>query len=560
MSELPSILCRANVINSDQEASLNTSIQTQGINAPIAIIEMGLFTSHSLADQLSKLFGLSLVQLDQFDYEACCNTLGLGDMVHYWVALPLQKTENMLTLAVADPSDLTVEEEFRFATGVKITRVIVDIVSLMAAIRQLYGVDRGFSYQGKDINEEELAQLVELSTEETLTGEMLSEEQAPISRYIRQVLFHAVAKQASDVHFEPYEASFRVRFRCDGLLIEVNNPPYHLGQRLVARLKVLSKLNITERRLPQDGRMKISLGENNAIDMRVSTMPTLWGEKVVLRLLDNQNIGLDLNSLGLNKIQSELYQEALRKPQGLILITGPTGSGKTLSLYSGLDTINNSNINIITAEDPIEINLHGVNQAQIQPQIGFSFAQALRSFLRQDPDVIMVGEIRDGETADIATKAAQTGHLVLSTLHTNTAVESIIRLKNMGVEAFNLASSLNLVVAQRLARRLCPMCKRLSTLPVSIQTSVSGPALTEHFEAYPKGCHHCNNGYLGRVGLYEVIKITPEITHLILEDANIQQLESAAIEQGMQTLEQSGIEKLSQGIISYAELQRVLLT
>ena len=338
-------------------------------------------------------------------------------------------------------------------------------------------------------------------------------------------------------------------------MVETQQPASHLSRRLSARLKILAKLDISERRLPQDGRIKLRLNQDNALDLRVSSLPTLWGEKIVLRLLDSSAANLDIDTLGYNSEQKQLYLNALKKPQGMILMTGPTGSGKTVSLYTGLRILNTSEVNISTAEDPVEINLSGINQVQVKPKIGFGFAEALRSFLRQDPDVVMVGEIRDLETAEIAVKAAQTGHLVLSTLHTNSAAETVVRLTNMGIEAFNLASSLSLIIAQRLARRLCEHCRQPDTnTPLHLEIS----AEDRIYRANPKGCSECTGGYSGRVGIYEVMEFNSDLSEALIKGASINQIEQLAQKNGMQNLHNSGIEKLKQGITSYRELQRVL--
>lgn len=547
MSELPFLLKKANKISEKQALQAISATETRQIEAYSALLEISDLTSKQLTAAISELYALPTVSLDDFDYRACCEQLGLGDLIRNHTALPLEVERQYLTLALADPSISEIEQEFRFATGLAIKLVLAELPALARAISNLYGAQSASDSLGyKEVSALDLEQLVEAEEHELIDSEDLNHDNSPISRYIQQILLDAVRKQASDIHFEPYEAWFRVRFRCDGLLVEVQRPPQHLCQRLTARLKILAKLDIAERRLPQDGRITLNVTQTDSIDIRVSTLPTIWGEKVVLRLLDNRMTSFDLSSLGYNHIQSESYHQALTKPQGLILITGPTGSGKTLSLYSGLNIINQNEINIATAEDPVEIHLTGINQVQIQPQIGFDFAQALRAFLRQDPDVVMVGEIRDRETAEIATKAAQTGHLVLSTLHTNSAAEAILRLQNMGIEAFNLAASLSLIIAQRLVRCLCSQCK----LPTKVQTG--------QYEASSKGCQGCNQGYSGRTGIYEVLTVTPEIAQAINDGATAHQIEDLAIQQGMQTLPHSGLEKLAQGITSQAELQRVL--
>ncbi len=547
MSELPFLLKKANKISEEQALQAISATETQQIEAYSALLEISDLTSKQLTAAISELYALPILSLDNFDYRTCCEQLGIGDLIRSHTALPLEIERQYLTLALADPSISEIEQEFRFATGLAIKLVLAELPTLARAINNLYGAQSASESLGyKEVSVLDLEQLVEAEEHELIDSEELNQDSSPISRYIQQILLDAVRKQASDIHFEPHESWFRVRFRCDGLLVEVQRPPQHLCQRLTARLKILAKLDIAERRLPQDGRITLNVTQTDSIDIRVSTLPTIWGEKIVLRLLDNRMTSFDLSSLGYNHIQSESYRQALTKPQGLILITGPTGSGKTLSLYSGLNIINQNEINIATAEDPVEIHLTGINQVQIQPQIGFGFAQALRAFLRQDPDVVMVGEIRDRETAEIATKAAQTGHLVLSTLHTNSAAEAILRLQNMGIEAFNLAASLSLIIAQRLIRCLCPQCKR----PTKVQTG--------QYEASSEGCQDCNQGYSGRTGIYEVLTVTPEIAQAINDGATANQIEDLAIQQGMQTLPHSGLEKLAQGLTSKKELQRVL--
>ncbi|WP_218745633.1 type IV-A pilus assembly ATPase PilB, partial [Vibrio parahaemolyticus] len=541
-----------------QEESLIEQINASGISMPEALLSSGLFTSSELAEHLSSLFGLNQPELSQYEYASLCQQLGLRELITRHNALPLHRTPSTLLLAVADPTNQQAEDDFRFATGLQVELVLADFRQLSAAIRRLYGRAIGQERsQLKEINQEELASLVDVGADEIDNIEDLSQDESPVSRYINQILLDAVRKGASDIHFEPYEKMYRVRLRCDGILIETQQPPNHLSRRLSARIKILSKLDIAERRLPQDGRIKLKLNQDTAIDMRVSTLPTLFGEKIVLRLLDSSSASLDIDKLGYSEQQKQLYLEALRRPQGMILMTGPTGSGKTVSLYTGLNILNKPEINISTAEDPVEINLSGINQVQVQPKIGFGFAEALRSFLRQDPDVVMVGEIRDLDTAEIAIKASQTGHLVLSTLHTNSAAETIIRLSNMGVESFNLASSLSLIIAQRLARKLCPYCKQPQEHTVQLQHL--GIQTTDNiFKANPDGCNECTHGYSGRTGIYEVMRFDESLSEALIKGASVHELEKLAIANGMSTLKMSGIEKLKQGITSFSELQRVL--
>ncbi|EGQ8525893.1 TPA: type IV-A pilus assembly ATPase PilB [Vibrio parahaemolyticus] len=558
LTNLSTILRQKGLLTFSQEESLIEQVKASGISMPEALLSSGLFTSSELAEHLSSLFGLNQPELSQYEYASLCQQLGLRELITRHNALPLHRTPSTLLLAVADPTNQQAEDDFRFATGLQVELVLADFRQLSAAIRRLYGRAIGQERsQLKEINQEELASLVDVGADEIDNIEDLSQDESPVSRYINQILLDAVRKGASDIHFEPYEKMYRVRLRCDGILIETQQPPNHLSRRLSARIKILSKLDIAERRLPQDGRIKLKLNQDTAIDMRVSTLPTLFGEKIVLRLLDSSSASLDIDKLGYSEQQKQLYLEALRRPQGMILMTGPTGSGKTVSLYTGLNILNKPEINISTAEDPVEINLSGINQVQVQPKIGFGFAEALRSFLRQDPDVVMVGEIRDLDTAEIAIKASQTGHLVLSTLHTNSAAETIIRLSNMGVESFNLASSLSLIIAQRLARKLCPYCKQPQEHTVQLQ-HLDIQTTDNIFKANPDGCNECTHGYSGRTGIYEVMRFDESLSEALIKGASVHELEKLAIANGMSTLQMSGIEKLKQGITSFSELQRVL--
>ncbi|MDV5059324.1 type IV-A pilus assembly ATPase PilB [Vibrio diabolicus] len=558
LTNLSTVLRQKGLLTFSQEEALIEQVKASGISMPEALLTSGLFTSSELIEHLSSLFGLNQPELSQYEYASLCQQLGLRELITRHNALPLQRTPSTLLLAVADPTNQQAEDDFRFATGLQIELMLADFRQLSAAIRRLYGRSLSHEKSGlKEINQEELANLVDVGADEIDNIEDLSQDESPVSRYINQILLDAVRKGASDIHFEPYEKMYRVRLRCDGILIETQQPPSHLSRRLSARIKILSKLDIAERRLPQDGRIKLKLNQDTAIDMRVSTLPTLFGEKIVLRLLDSSSASLDIDKLGYSEQQKQLYLDALRRPQGMILMTGPTGSGKTVSLYTGLSILNKPEINISTAEDPVEINLSGINQVQVQPKIGFGFAEALRSFLRQDPDVVMVGEIRDLDTAEIAIKASQTGHLVLSTLHTNSAAETVIRLSNMGVESFNLASSLSLIIAQRLARKLCSHCKQSQELTVQLQ-HLGIQTSDNIFKANPDGCNECTHGYSGRTGIYEVMRFDEFLSEALIKGASVHELEKLAIANGMSTLQMSGIEKLKQGITSFSELQRVL--
>ena len=412
-----------------------------------------------------------------------------------------------------------------------------------------------------DIDAEELSGL-EVQEDKKEDDIKSGEDDAPIVVFINKILLDAIKKGASDLHFEPYEKSFRIRFRIDGILSEIARPPVSLSSRMAARLKVMSKLDIAERRVPQDGRIKLALSKKKSIDFRVSTLPTMWGEKVVMRILDSSSAMLGIDMLGYDPAQKKIYMEALEQPQGMILVTGPTGSGKTVSLYTGLNILNTPERNISTAEDPVEINLEGINQVQINNRAGLTFPSALRSFLRQDPDIIMVGEIRDLETAEIAIKAAQTGHLVLSTLHTNSAAETLTRLLNMGVPSYNVASSVTIIIAQRLARRLCPQCKteeKLSEVQLAEQ-GFPNDMLSEIKLFKAVGCEQCTDGYKGRVGIYEVIKISPIISAIIMEGGNSLDIANQCQKEGYNNLRQSGLIKAMSGMTSLKEINRVTNT
>ena len=557
-TNLASILAQANLISPEQEQQVVEFVTAEGINVPTALTRLGILSDQDLADNLANLFGLQKVDVHHYDYEGCCQSVYQRELVLRHRALPLTQDTNSLFLGISDPTNMDAQDEFRFAVGKTVEFLVLENKQLESAIRRVYGSDIGETSHSKQVSDADLGELVDISDAELDDATDLSQDSAPVTRYINQVLLDAVRRKASDIHFEPYEHNYRIRFRCEVILHQHLTPPASLSRRLSTRLKVMSKLNIAERRQPQDGRIKLKLSDNLAIDLRVSTLPTLWGEKVVLRILDSSAANLNIDILGYNDKQKSDYLTALERPQGMILITGPTGSGKTVSLYTGLNILNTDERNISTAEDPVEINLPGINQVQINQQVGLSFADALRSFLRQDPDIVMVGEIRDLETASIAVKAAQTGHLVLSTLHTNSAAETITRLTNMGVEDFNLASSLSLIIAQRLARRLCNSCKQPHSLdPITCQR-LNLPQNTSVYKANNAGCDDCNKGYAGRVGIYEVMVFSREIAEALMTNATALQLEDIAAQQGMKRLKESGIEKLTDGITSLAELQRVL--
>ncbi|MEY6431447.1 type IV-A pilus assembly ATPase PilB [Thioalkalicoccus limnaeus] len=502
-------------------------------------------------------FGVPLLDLDAVDIQDLPLNLVDEKLIRRHRSLPLYRRGNRLFIALSDPTNDQALDEIRFNTGLTTEAILVEEDKLAAAIEK--AIDAQDTTM-TDIMDSELATLDIAGDDEEQAAPDLNIDDAPIVRYVNKMLVDALAGGASDVHFEPYEKSFRVRFRQDGLLREVASPPVSLAARLVARLKVMSRMNIAERRVPQDGRIKLKLSRNRDIDFRVNTLPTLYGEKVVLRILDSSASSVGIEELGMDPDQKEAFLWAIDKPYGMILVTGPTGSGKTVSLYSALNLLNKPEVNICTVEDPVEILVPGINQVNMNPKTGLTFAAALRSFLRQDPDIIMVGEIRDLETAEIAVKAAQTGHLVLSTLHTNDAPQSLTRLANMGIAPFNIASSVLLIMAQRLARRLCVHCRTPDDVPreALLKEGFREEELAEGFPIYrPVGCERCTRGYKGRVGIFQVMQVSETIGRLIMEGGNAMALAAQARQEGVSDLRRSGLNKVKAGVTSLEEINRV---
>jgi len=464
-------------------------------------------------------------------------------------------------VGLSDPTNLQAVDEIKFQTGLAVEAVVVEDNKLQDALdKALEAVDTTFSSLDDDDFDLENLDVSAGDEQEVEDITRADVEDAPVVRFVNKVLLDAIKKGASDIHFEPYEHAFRVRTRMDGVLKELAKPPVALAGKVAARIKVMSRLDIAERRIPQDGRIKMKLSKNRAIDFRVSTCPTLFGEKIVLRLLDSSSAKLGIDALGYEEFQKELYLDALSKPYGMILVTGPTGSGKTVSLYTGLNILNTEDRNISTAEDPAEINMPGVNQVNVHPKVGLTFASSLRAFLRQDPDVIMVGEIRDLETAEIAIKAAQTGHLVLSTVHTNDAPKTLTRLVDMGVKPYAIASSVNLIIAQRLARRLCNNCKEHRDIPneALLREGFTEEEIEEGLKIYgPIGCSQCTDGYKGRVGVYQVMKVTDTIGRIIMDGGNAMQIAHQAETEGVWDLRRAGLQKVKDGITSLEEVNRV---
>lgn len=510
-----------------------------------------------IASAISTEFAEPIFDLDAYD-PAVLPKEAVGEkLVIQHQVIPLMQRGGTLVVATSDPTRLDAMEAIRFNSKMNLQSVIVEQNKLSKFIALHYQEEDNFDFGDEDF-ELEVAD-DNTSLDEPDEGE--AQEEAPIVKYINKLLVDAIRMGASDLHFEPYEKMYRVRYRVDGVLREIIRPPLQLSNRLASRLKVMSQMDISEKRVPQDGRIKLKLSKTKAIDFRVNSLPTLFGEKIVLRILDPSSAMLGIDALGYEADQKALFMEALEKPQGMLLITGPTGSGKTVSLYTGLNILNTEDSNISTAEDPVEINLQGINQVNVNNKVGLSFSAALKSFLRQDPDIIMVGEIRDLETAEIAIKAAQTGHMVMSTLHTNSAPETLTRLRNMGVPSFNIATSVNLVIAQRLARRLCSQCKKPADIPAH---SLLEMGFSEEDLAHPEfqlfeavGCPECREGYKGRVGIYEVMKVNAEIAKIIMEDGNALEIAAASAKAGFNNLRRSGLLKVMQGITTLQEVNRV---
>ena len=555
ISGLASSLAARGLLDQDKLQQICTSAASEQKALVSYLVENNFIASLALAEFCEAEYGIPLLDSDALELDNIPEKFINQKLIEKHHALPVYMQQNTLYIAMSDPTNVSALEDFGFSFSMHTEALLVEESKLNEAIDTL--LDDGTS------SLEDMGSIDDIEIDETesrLDQAQAVDDDAPIVKYINGILGDAVKKGASDLHFEPYEKKYRIRFRVDGILHEVASPPVNLANRFSARLKVMSKLDIAERRLPQDGRIKLKISNKRNIDLRVSTLPTMWGEKIVMRILDSSAASLDIDKLGYTDEQKAKYMNALSKPQGMILITGPTGSGKTVSLYTGLNILNTVERNISTAEDPVEINLTGINQVQINNKAGLTFASALRSFLRQDPDIVMVGEIRDLETAEIGIKAAQTGHLVLSTLHTNSAAETLTRLLNMGVPAFNIASSVSLIIAQRLARRLCEHCKAPLEMsdPELIELGFKPEHLAEKQHlCKPVGCNKCTDGYKGRVGIYEVMEMSEELGRIILNDGNAMQIADAAVDEGMHTLRQSAIKQALNGVTSLNEVTRV---
>ncbi|MGE5088576.1 MAG: type IV-A pilus assembly ATPase PilB [Candidatus Levyibacteriota bacterium] len=561
ISGLARALAQHGVMSESEAEALQAQSQTAGISFAEQVLSGKRLSAQQLAVFASRAFGVPLLDLAGFDLDQVNREYFDTRMAQTRRVLPLHKRGNRLYVATSDPANLQALDEVRFKTNLVVEPVVVEDDKLAQAIAKIAEAS-GTSLKDIAALEDIEVALEEGSPQSSSSSDEESEvEDAPVVRYIQKVLLDAISAGASDIHFEPYERYYRIRYRLDGVLMEIAQPPLAIKDKVASRIKVISKLDISEKRVPQDGRMKLVLSKTRAIDFRVSTLPTLFGEKIVMRILDSSGIKLGIEALGYEPEQQKLLLDAIARPYGMILVTGPTGSGKTVSLYSCLHILNQPGVNIATAEDPAEIQLPGVNQVNVNEKAGLTFATALRAFLRQDPDVIMVGEIRDLETADIAIKAAQTGHLVLSTLHTNDAPTTLTRMMNMGVAPFNIASSVHLITAQRLARKLCPHCKRPEDIPPEalLRAGFDEKDLDGSWQPFgPVGCEHCKDtGYKGRTGIYEVMPISDDMRQLIMRNGNSLEIAELARSEGMRNLRQSGLLKARAGMTSLEEIEAV---
>jgi len=547
----------------DEETAKSAAEEAQKTRVPFVthLVQSELVAAKDIATSASEEFGTPLLDITTLDPEAIPKNLVDEKLIRANHAIPIFHRGNRLFVAVSDPTNRTGLDEIKFQTGISTEEVLVEENKLASFIEAFLESQEGGGLG--DLGDDDVDLDLEAVDEEgggpDDADEGSAADDTPVVRFINKMLMDAIKGGSSDLHFEPFEKAYRVRFRTDGILHEVARPPVNLGPRISARLKVMSQMDISERRVPQDGRIKLKISKSKAIDFRVNTLPVLFGEKLCLRILDPSSAKMGIDALGYEDDQKSLYLEALHKPQGMFLVTGPTGSGKTVSLYTGLNILNTPELNISTAEDPVEINLEGINQCPVNHKVGLDFSEALRSFLRQDPDIVMVGEIRDLETANISIKAAQTGHMVMSTLHTNSAPETLTRLRNMGVPAFNLATSINLIVAQRLARRLCD-CKEKLDIPKSalIEKGFTEQEVDEGLEVFgPKGCDKCGSGYKGRVGIYEVMKIVADIQKIIMEDGNSMEIAEVSAANGFNNIFQSAMVKVKTGLTSLDEVDRV---
>jgi len=569
-SQIGELLLKENYITAEQ---LETALQAQrqhGGRLGSILINLGFVEDDDITALLSRKYGVPSINLSYFEIDPAVIKLIPMEVAQKYTVVPLSRVGNTLTIASADPTNVFVMDDIKFMTGFNIEPVVASEASILEALEKYYGTQHSIElkkvYEEIAQNDKESVELdLDASSEEeeiSLDELQRSSEEAPIIKLVNLILSDSLKKGASDIHVEPYEKDFRVRFRIDGILYNMMNVPLRLRDAITSRIKIMSKLDISEKRLPQDGRIKIRTsfeGKKKELDYRVSTLPTLFGEKIVLRILDRDNLPLDMSKLGFEESSLKKVEAAILKPYGMVLVTGPTGSGKTSTLYSALNRLNTTETNIMTAEDPVEYNFRGINQVQIKEQIGLTFAAALRSFLRQDPNIILVGEIRDFETTEIAIKAALTGHLVLSSVHTNDAPSTISRLLNMGIEPFLVATSVHLICAQRLIRKVCKECKTEVKTPLQALVNAGfSPEEAKGIQTFKgEGCKTCNGtGYKGRIGMYEVMEIGEAIQELILVGASAREIRRKAVEEGMLTLRQSGLAKIKAGATTLDEVLR----
>ncbi len=559
LSGLALRLVRDGLLSTNDAERLQNDAQSQKLPFVTHLVESKKLSSAVIARAASEEFGVPLFEISALDLEGAPIKLVDAKIIRRHRVLPIYKRGTKLYVAITDPTNLQALDEIKFNTGLGTEPVLVDESKLTLAIEKcldaadtsLMNLSDGDGLEGLDITSDD--------DNRTRTEGEDEVNEAPIVKFVNKILIDAINQGCSDIHIEPYEKTYRVRYRQDGMLREVASPPLALAGRIAARVKILSRLDIAERRVPQDGRMKLRISKNRAIDFRVSTLPTLFGEKIVMRILDPTSATLGVEKLGFEPDQKKLFLDAVERPYGMVLVTGPTGSGKTVSLYTAVNILNTPDRNISTAEDPVEINLAGINQVNMNDKAGLTFSTALRAFLRQDPDVILVGEIRDLETADIAIKAAQTGHMVLSTLHTNDAPATLNRLVNMGVAPFNIASAVNLIVAQRLARRLCPACKKQIDVPkpALLKAGFKENELGDLKILGPVGCDNCKDGYKGRVGIYQVMPISEKIGEIIMRGGNALDIANQARKDGIPDLRESALKKVRDGVTSLAEAERL---
>ena len=562
LAGLPRRLVQDGIIAEDKLTEATDAARKEKIPLIAYLVNQELANARAIAIAASHEFGVPLLDLDALEVDLEVVRSVDQKLINKHRVLPLVKRGQRLFLGISDPTNLAAIDDIKFQTSLRIDPVVVEQDKLEEKItRAIEAVDTSMSdLADDDFDLENLDVSGDPQEDEAVTRDDV--EDAPVVRFVNKILLDAINRGASDIHFEPYEKLFRIRTRLDGVLSEVAQPPVALANKLCARLKVMSRMDIAERRVPQDGRIKMRLSKNRAIDFRVNTCPTLFGEKIVLRILDPSSAKLGIDALGYEQQQKELYLKHLNKPSGMILVTGPTGSGKTVSLYTGLNILNTVDRNISTAEDPAEINLPGINQVNVNPKVGLTFASALKAFLRQDPDVIMVGEIRDLETAEIAIKAAQTGHLVLSTLHTNDAPKTLTRLVDMGVKPYAIATSVSLIIAQRLGRKLCDNCKEVKDIPdeALLKEGFSKEELEAGVTIFgPKGCKQCNEGYKGRVGIFQVMEVSETMGRIIMEGGNAMQIADQANAEGVHDLRQAGLNKVKDGVTSLEEINRVTI-